>query len=93
MDQIRRYRINFYGEVQGVGFRWRARMAAASLGLTGWVKNEWDGSVSMEIQGRESSIERMIAQIDSGSFIRISRMQKFQLDPVPEEKSFRVAGY
>ena len=36
----RRYSIE--GQVQGVGFRYRARYAAQSLGLTGWVENEDD---------------------------------------------------
>ena len=52
MAVIRKY-IQFYGRVQGVGFRWKARSLAGSLGLTGWVKNEWDGSVRMEVQGSE----------------------------------------
>ena len=30
------------------------------LGLTGWVKNEPDGSVLMEIQGKKEAIEKMI---------------------------------
>ena len=41
----RRYSIE--GQVQGVGFRYRARYAAQSLGLTGWVENEDDGSASL----------------------------------------------
>ncbi len=45
----RRYSIE--GQVQGVGFRYRARYAAQSLGLTGWVENEDDGSVTLEVQG------------------------------------------
>ena len=46
-----RKRIVFSGWVQGVGFRYRARHAAELLGATGWVRNEYDGSVTMEIQG------------------------------------------
>ena len=45
----RRYSIE--GQVQGVGFRYRARYAAQSLALTGWVQNEDDGSVTLEVQG------------------------------------------
>ena len=41
-----RRRILFYGRVQGVGFRYRARYAAESLCLTGWVYNEEDGTVT-----------------------------------------------
>ena len=38
-----RYHLVFSGSVQAVGFRYRAVHAAGSLGLTGWVKNCWDG--------------------------------------------------
>ena len=55
MEKIRK-RMVFQGRVQGVGFRWHARHAALALGLTGWVKNEYDGSVTMEIQGSEAGI-------------------------------------
>ena len=51
-----RKRIVFHGWVQGVGFRYRARHAAEHLGATGWVRNESDGSVTMEIQGTEMFI-------------------------------------
>ena len=51
MADIRK-RIVFHGRVQGVGFRYTAKYLAQSLGLTGWVRNEWDGTVTLEIQGR-----------------------------------------
>ena len=47
MSAIRR-RWRFTGTVQGVGFRYYARAAALHLGLTGWVANNWDGSVTLE---------------------------------------------
>ena len=48
-----RKHIRFWGRVQGVGFRYRAYHAANAVGATGWVRNEYDGSVTMEIQGTE----------------------------------------
>ena len=45
-----RQRIVFYGWVQGVGFRYWARHAASMYGATGWVRNDPDGTVTMEIQ-------------------------------------------
>ena len=42
----------FKGRVQGVGFRFRCFSIANELKLTGFVKNEYDGSVSMEVQGK-----------------------------------------
>ena len=64
----------FYGSVQGVGFRFRARNAAKLYGCTGWVRNEPDGTVSMEIQGDEEQINRVIESIEQGRFVSIERM-------------------
>ena len=49
--EILRRRWRFTGRVQGVGFRYFAACAAQKLGLTGWVANNWDGSVTLEAQG------------------------------------------
>ena len=48
---IKRKSIVFHGRVQGVGFRWTASQIAGEYGLTGWVRNEYDGTVTMEVQG------------------------------------------
>jgi len=85
-----RKHIVFYGYVQGVGFRWRARHAAALCGCTGWCRNEWDGSVVMEIQGEESKIDQVIHSIEHGHYIMIERMDVKTIDLVPEEREFRV---
>lgn len=92
MEQ-KRYRIHFKGMVQGVGFRWRARTNAQMLGLTGWVQNLWDGSVLMEVQGPERAIDRLLAEIDRGSFIHIDSMEKTALPLDESESMFRVKGY
>lgn len=70
-----RKRIVFSGWVQGVGFRWRARQAAQLFGCTGWVKNEYDGSVTMEIQGSEEQIEQVILAIERGTYIRSAKFR------------------
>ncbi|MBQ7260734.1 MAG: acylphosphatase [Lachnospiraceae bacterium] len=85
MERIRR-RYRFYGYVQGVGFRWRARQAANLYGCTGWVHNEWDGSVTMEIQGDESRIDQVIRSIRDGRYIEISSMEVEQIQ-VKEERA------
>ncbi len=81
---------NFYGYVQGVGFRYTASYAASSLGLTGWVRNEYDGSVSSEVQGDEESIQRWIKMISSGRFIKIDRVDCKEIPVDPKERSFSV---
>ena len=80
----------FYGSVQGVGFRWRARNAAEHFSCTGWAKNEWDGSVSMEIQGEEEDIDRVILAIEKGTFVRIDNMDVKMLPVVEREYGFRT---
>lgn len=80
----------FTGSVQGVGFRYRAQYAANGLGITGWVKNEWDGSVSMEAQGTEAQINEMLKLINQGSYIRIDRMEYHEIPVVEDERSFHV---
>ena len=58
MSAIRR-RWRFTGTVQGVGFRYYARAAALHLGLTGWVANNWDGSVTLEAQGERAALDAL----------------------------------
>ena len=86
---ITRKHIIFHGFVQGVGFRWRARQAADLYGCTGWVRNEWDGTVEMEIQGKEEQIDRVIQSINAGRYVLIERMD-VQTIPVEQESSFRT---
>ena len=84
MAKVRKH-IYFSGQVQGVGFRYRATNAARANGLTGWVDNLWDGRVEMEVQGELSEIREMIREIQDGSFICIEDYQMEDL-PVTEEE-------
>ena len=86
---VRKY-IRFYGQVQAVGFRWTAMQAAKLYGVTGWVRNEYDDSVSMEIQGTERQIDDVIAAIERGTYIVIDRMEVKKLETVEDERGFRV---
>lgn len=85
-----RKHIVFTGFVQGVGFRWRARQAANLYGCTGWVRNEWDGSVTMEIQGSEKEIDLVLRAINAGRYIEIERMDVQTIEADPEERGFRT---
>ena len=56
-----RWHVYFSGEVQAVGFRYTAMLYARDLGLTGWVKNLYDGRVEMEadfLHGGEVHLKR-----------------------------------
>ena len=88
MSTVLRKRIRFYGQVQGVGFRYRASIAASSLGVTGWVHNEYDGSVSMEIQGTEAQIDEVILSVERGTYVRITNMDVKTIPVIEDERGF-----
>ena len=89
-ETIQRRHLVFFGDVQGVGLRWRARHAAAAVGATGWVCNELDGSVSMELQGTRAQLELVLAALERGLYIRIEDVEAELLPVEPEERGFRT---
>ena len=89
MKMIRR-RYQFYGRVQGVGFRYTAIRAANAFGVSGWVKNERDGSVTVEAQGDDIALSRMLENIRNGSYIVIDRMEVSELPLIENDKGFDV---
>ncbi len=86
---MRRY-YRFFGRVQGVGFRYRARQAADSLGVTGWVTNLYDGSVEMEAQGKEEELDRLVQMIQGSPYIDVTDLTVKDTREIPEERSFRI---
>ena len=76
------------GWVQGVGFRWRAQQAANLYGCTGWVRNEWDGSVTMELQGEEEQITRVLVAVQAGSYVQVEELEQWDVLLVPAEAAF-----
>lgn len=87
---IVRKHFRFTGRVQGVGFRYRAKYAAENMKITGWVKNEYDGSVEMEAQGTEDAINRMLVMIQKGSYVMIDSMDEKQISKEEQESSFVI---
>ncbi len=78
------------GWVQGVGFRWRAKSAADRFGVTGWVRNNADGSVSMELQGREADIDALLISVERGTYVRIEALTAKTVPVVENERVFSV---
>jgi len=50
------YRVHVQGRVQGVGFRWSAVREARRRRITGFVKNQYDGSVYIEAEGPQDQL-------------------------------------
>ena len=71
----------------------RARYAAQTLELTGWVENEDDGSVTLEVQGDPEKFLRLFAMIQKSDYIQITGIRQKDLPPDPWERGFSVKGY
>lgn len=84
-----RRRIEFHGRVQGVGFRYQAQRYASAYGLKGWVRNEYDGSVTIEVQGIPEMINMMLKQLTSDRYIQIDWVDSKSV-PLEEESGFHV---
>ena len=92
MAEVRKH-IVFHGRVQGVGFRYTAKYLANSLNLVGWVQNEWDGTVTMEVQGREWLINELLKGLNRNQFITIHWMDTEEIPLEDEKKVWEKDGY
>jgi acylphosphatase len=55
-----------HGRVQGVGYRYFVVAQASALGLTGWVSNEFDGSVRCVAEGPRSDLQQLLEILKEG---------------------------
>ena len=76
-----RKRITFYGYVQGVGFRWKAKHTAQALGVTGWAKNCSDGSVEMEAEGDERAVDALVLAMQDHTWAQIDDVKVQTITP------------
>lgn len=87
---IIRQHMKISGSVQGVGFRYRAKYAANGLGVTGWVHNEWDGTVELEAQGTLEQINKMLTMINQSPYIQINGIDRKTIPTDTHETGFHV---
>ena len=91
MADLVRYFGTATGRVQGVGFRMFVQQNAMNLGITGWVKNMSDGTVTMELQGSQAAIDRLEAIIREGNyFIKVQSFGMEVRDVVAMEQRFEI---
>ena len=89
-SKIIRRKIRVSGSVQGVGFRYRMEYASGMVGTTGWVRNEPDGSVLLEIQGTEEQIDKVFMMVSQGTYISIENMNVETIPLLEDECGFRI---
>ena len=79
------------GRVQGVGFRFFVQQNSQELGLTGWVRNMSDGTVTMEVQGEQASVDELERRLKAGNaFIKVKSLTLEAKDVVPGESGFSI---
>ncbi|MDO4467325.1 MAG: acylphosphatase [Bacillota bacterium] len=83
-----RQKLQFWGKVQNVGFRYSMTMKARSLGCTGWVKNESDGSVKAEVQGEPDAIKEVVKYLKKDKYIRIRFVNRQNIPLIEGERDF-----
>lgn len=85
-----RRRFQFSGGVQGVGFRYTAKLLADELGLTGWARNENDGTVIVEIEGGARNVDEFLRAMQAVPRFHIRGIQEEELPPSGTETAFEV---
>jgi acylphosphatase len=89
--QARRFLIR--GRVQGVGFRWFVEREAQILQISGWVRNNHDGSVEVLAIGTRDQLAGLHSRLREGPrAARIDDVEVSEVEPVSGLSSFQVRG-
>jgi acylphosphatase len=88
MEEQNKIRLHAFveGDVQGVGYRNFVTENARSLGLTGWVRNRFDGSVEVLAEGPRSYLDVLIDALQQGP--RSARVSEVRTEWLPAQDAF-----
>ena len=88
---IAHYKINVKGRVQGVYFRASTQEVAQKLNLHGIIKNEPDGSVSIEVEGTKAQMEDFLKWCHKGPHMAVVKEVKItQSSSLKNFQDFRI---
>lgn len=65
-EETTRLHAKIEGYVQGVSFRYFVIKIAINLGITGWVRNRYDGSVEVLAEGKRSTLDKLLSELRKG---------------------------
>ena len=86
-----RVHLTISGYVQGVFFRAHAQEKAEELGLTGWVANDADGTVSVVAEGPENKINDLVDWCHGGpSTAQVDKVKAEQAPYSGEFENFSI---
>ncbi len=80
------------GRVQGVGYRYFVDDCARETGVSGFVKNMPDGSVTIVAEGSDAALDRFIrmVQTHSDAAIRVDTLEITRSKPTGEFSGFGI---
>jgi len=88
-DDITSLRLKIEGFVQAVGFRHFVITEASKLGIDGWVRNSFDGTVEVLMSGPTPVVERLVGLCMRGpTGARVTNVEIHKAEP-PAQKGFR----
>lgn len=88
---LMRFSGRIVGRVQGVGFRFFTQKTALQFQLSGWVKNEPDGSVTFEAQGDKGHLEPFLDLLKKGpAFSKVTDYNFNEEALLDQESDFRI---
>lgn len=88
---LKRFAIVVIGRVQGVGFRFFTKETADMYGLSGWVRNCFNGSVEIQAQGKEELMQQFFKELKKGPlFGHVSDIKKREIKTIPKEEEFKI---
>ena len=83
-------KVLYSGRVQGVGFRYTAYQLAAEHGVTGYVRNLYDGGVELVAQGDPQEVGRFLLAVRRGMSAYIRRAEESEMVPSSSFVRFEV---
>ncbi|MDX2131010.1 MAG: acylphosphatase [Planctomycetota bacterium] len=87
---LTRARVTYSGRVQGVGFRATVRSIASGHPITGWVRNDPAGTVTLEAQGAATDVEGFLAAVRGGAPGYIASERRENAELAPDESGFEI---
>ena len=85
-----RKEFHFEGNVQNIGFRFEVQSHAKPLGITGYAKNNDDGTVTAQLQGNLEDINRVISDLHNIDRIQIDSMTEKEIPLDYYENDFYI---
>jgi acylphosphatase len=91
MPHVVRLYAKVHGFVQGVSFRYYTQRQAQALGLVGWVRNCFDGTVEVVAEGDQEIVRKLLSWLRRGPpSAEVEKVEEQWHEPRGEFRGFEV---